>query len=177
MKVMKRNLISKVLVLRFVLFATLFCGVSFAKAQDITPVNLDVKISQLQKDGSKAESDKLRKLYYDLNPTIFIKGDNSAPVIVGKGKATVLNVHASKLRGLNVGDISNVKMLIVDFQGISQLGGYQLTAVDLAKLTSLEYVLIVSDGSLNATSVKTLFSNTGYDKDFVILFKSLSEIN
>lgn len=161
---------------RWLLAILLICGLGIIPviAQQVAVVELDTKILQLQTTGDKNEAESLRKLYYDMNPTVFVKADNSNPVIVGKGKAKVANITVSKLRGVSGVDLSAVKLLIINFNG-TQIGGYQFRQTDLSNFPSLEYVVVLSDTAISASNVQMMFLDTDEDTPFTILYKSLSE--
>jgi|GEM_PF-6055984 len=168
----------RIYIIRSLLAILLICGLGIIplKAQQVNVAELDTEIQKLEASGDK-EGKELKGLYYDSHPTIFIKADVPTPIIAGKGKAKVANIHVSKTKGLdkmNI-DLSAVKLLILSFEGLRQVGGYQFKKEDFETFTSLEYIVILSDVDVDSSNIKAMFSNMGEDSHFYILYKSLTE--
>lgn len=167
----------------FILISFLFlCLIKIdVQAQQVNTVSLDVKIDLLRKEGNVVEAEQLEHLYYDLNPSVFIKSDNSNPVIVGKRKARVANIAIGKLNGLirsnHTVDFSAVELLVVNF-GNTQVGGVPFKQSDLlAVFPALKYVIVSSEKSISSSAVQSMFSTADGDVSVSILYKSSSEVN
>lgn len=151
------------------------------KGQQANPVSLDAKIDLLKKEGNRTEAERLHGLYYDLNPSVFIKSDNINPVIVGKRKAKVADIAVTKLNGLirsnNTVDFSAVELLVINF-GNMQVGGIQFKKSDLlTAFPVLKYVIVLSEQSISNSAIQSMFVAADGDASFSILYKSSSEVN
>lgn len=146
MKVMKTNLISKVVLLKFLFFVVLFSFLNVAQAQKVE--SFTRKIVQLSKNGA----DSLKSLAYDLQPSTTVTKSQtgrmsrmSTTAVERKGPAPkVAYVDASDLASVDqlVPSLNSIELLRIKVSSVSDLS----QSADLTSLTGssqLKYILFI----------------------------------
>lgn len=142
---MKTNLISKVLVLKFLFFGIILFNVVEANAQKME--SFSKKIGQL----SKVDADNLKSLAYDLQPSTTVTGNQAnrmarmAATSQPKGPAPkVAYVDATNLASIDqlVPSLNSLELLRIKVSSAKDLS----QSVDLTALTTstqLKYILFI----------------------------------
>lgn len=161
---MKRNVISKVLVLKFLFLVALFPTLNFAQAQKVE--NFSKKISQLSKD----DADNLRSLSYDLQPSTSVtktQTNRMSRMIAVSDEQN--NKLAPKVAYVDGENLNLIHQLTPSINSIELLRIKVLSATDLSRPVDLS---ILAD-AINLKYVVFIFEYNGTDGQYESLIKGV----
>lgn len=161
---MKRNVISKVLVLKFLFLVVLFTTLNFAQAQKVE--QFSKKINQLSKD----DAENLRSLANDLQPSTSVtKAPANRMARMSTASDVARNQRTPKVAHVDAENLSLIDQLAPSINSIELLRIKVSSAADLGKSVDLSTLVEAT----NLKYVLFIFEYNGADTQYESLIKGI----